>query len=94
MVVCDIHRSGILYGARKSILLRVNKPSEPKNGIWGDWEFFMKQEKIYFWGSKSDNEPSELKTEFGLQHHYGRVVYPSIGNFIGSKKICTFGGQK
>jgi hypothetical protein len=39
------------------------KPSEPKNGIWGsksvwscdisiDWEFYIEQEKIYFWGTK------------------------------------------
>jgi hypothetical protein len=32
-----------------------NKPSEPKNGIWG-------------------------------QNQYGRVIYPSFGNFIRSKK--------
>jgi hypothetical protein len=39
------------------------RPPEPKNGIWGpksvwscdisiDREFYMEQEKIYFWGSK------------------------------------------
>jgi hypothetical protein len=38
-------------------------PPEPKNGVWGpksvwscdisiDREFYMEQEKIYFWGSK------------------------------------------
>jgi hypothetical protein len=34
------------------------------------------------------------KTEFGLQNHYGRVIYPTIENFIRSKKKYTFGGQK
>jgi hypothetical protein len=32
--------------------------------------------------------------EFGLQNQYGRVIYPSIGNFIWSRKKYTFGGQK
>jgi hypothetical protein len=35
-----------------------------------------------------------LKTEFGAQIQYGRVIYPSIGNFTWSKKKYTFGGQK
>jgi hypothetical protein len=34
------------------------------------------------------------KTEFGAQHQYGRVTYPSIRNFTWSKKKYTFGGQK
>jgi hypothetical protein len=34
------------------------------------------------------------KTEFGAQNQYGRVTYPSIGNFTWSKKIYTFRGQK
>jgi hypothetical protein len=34
------------------------------------------------------------KTEFGLQNQYGRVTYPSIGNFTWSKKKCTFEGHK
>jgi hypothetical protein len=34
------------------------------------------------------------KTEFGALNQYGRVIYPSIGNFTWSKKIYTFGGQK
>jgi hypothetical protein len=33
------------------------------------------------------------KTEFGAQNQYGRVIYPSIGNFTWSKKKYTFGGQ-
>jgi hypothetical protein len=33
-------------------------------------------------------------TEFGAQNQYGRVTYPSIGNFTCSKKIYNFGGQK
>jgi hypothetical protein len=32
------------------------------------------------------------KTEFGAQKLYGRMT--SIGNFTGSKKKYTFGGQK
>jgi hypothetical protein len=34
------------------------------------------------------------KTEFGAQNPYGRVTYPSIGNFTWSKKKYSFGGQK
>jgi hypothetical protein len=38
MVVSNIHRSGIFHGARKKTFWGQkgeNKPSEPKNGIWG-----------------------------------------------------------
>jgi hypothetical protein len=34
------------------------------------------------------------KTEFRLQNKYGRVTYPSIGNFTISKKRYTLRGQK
>jgi hypothetical protein len=34
------------------------------------------------------------KTEFGAQNQYGRVIYPSIGNFAWNIKKYTFGGQK
>jgi hypothetical protein len=34
------------------------------------------------------------KTEFGAQNQYGRVIYPSIGNFTWSKKKYSFGDQK
>jgi hypothetical protein len=34
------------------------------------------------------------KTEFGAQNQYGRVIYPSIGNFTSSTKKYTLGGQK
>jgi hypothetical protein len=34
------------------------------------------------------------KTEFGAQNQYGRVTYPSIGNFTWSMKKYTFGVQK
>jgi hypothetical protein len=34
--------------------------------------------------------PQSPKTEFGAQNQYGRVIYPSIGNFTWSKKIYTF----
>jgi hypothetical protein len=30
--------------------------------------------------------PQSPKTEFGAQNQYGRVIYPSIGNFTWSKK--------
>jgi hypothetical protein len=33
------------------------------------------------------------KTEFRPQNQYGRVTYPSIGNFTWGKKNYTFGGQ-
>jgi hypothetical protein len=34
------------------------------------------------------------KTKFGTQNQYGRVIYPSIGNFKWSKKKYTFEGKK
>jgi hypothetical protein len=34
------------------------------------------------------------KTEFGAQNQYGRVIYPTIGNFTCSKKYYPLGGQK
>jgi hypothetical protein len=34
------------------------------------------------------------KTKFGAQNQYGRVTYPSIGNFTWSKKKYTFWVQK
>jgi hypothetical protein len=45
-------------------------------------EFYIEQEKIYFWGQNSENKPSEPKNGFGLQNQYDRVTYPSIENFI------------
>jgi hypothetical protein len=38
--------------------------------------------------------PQSPITEFGAQNQYGRVIYPSIGNFTWSKKKYAFGGQK
>jgi hypothetical protein len=34
------------------------------------------------------------KTAFEAQNHYGRMIYPSIGNFTWSKKKYTFEGPK
>jgi hypothetical protein len=34
------------------------------------------------------------KTEYGAQNQYGRVIYPSIGNFTWSMTKYTVGGQK
>jgi hypothetical protein len=34
------------------------------------------------------------KMEFEAQNQYGRVIYPSIGNFIWSQNKYPFGGQK
>jgi hypothetical protein len=38
--------------------------------------------------------PQRPKTEFGTQNQYGRVTYPSIGNFPWSKKTFTTQGRK
>jgi hypothetical protein len=38
--------------------------------------------------------PQSPKPEFGLQNQCGRVIHPSIGNYIWSKKKYTFGGQQ
>jgi hypothetical protein len=55
----------------------------------------MEQEKIHFWGvKKAKIGPQSPKTEFGAQNQYGRVIYPSIGNFTWCNKKYTFGGQK
>jgi hypothetical protein len=51
--------------------------------------------KIYtFKGQKGKNSKKSPKTAFGAQNQYGRVIYPSIGNFTWSKKKYTYGGQK
>jgi hypothetical protein len=83
-----------------------NKPSEPKNGIRGPksiWscgksivrEFYIDQEKTYYWGSKRRKKAIRAqKRESGAQNQYDRVIYPSIGNFTCSKKKYSFGGQK
>jgi hypothetical protein len=43
---------------------------------------------------KAKINPRSPQTEFGTQNRYGRVIHPSIGNFIRSKKKYTFGSQK
>jgi ribosomal protein S24E len=43
---------------------------------------------------KTQIGPQSLKTEFGAQNQYGRVIYPSKGNFTWSKKKHTFGKNK
>jgi hypothetical protein len=55
-----------------------NKPSELKNGICGPnsiWSCDISNERKFY----MEQEP---KTEFEHQNQYGRVIYPSIGNFI------------
>jgi hypothetical protein len=51
------------------------------------------RENIYLWGSKGEISSQSPKTEFGLQ--CGRVIHPSFGNFIWSKKSpkMEFGPQ-
>jgi hypothetical protein len=70
MIVWHIHRSGILYGVRKNILLGVKKAKEPKNGIWGQNQygrvipignFTWKKKKYTFRGQKGENKASEPK---------------------------------
>jgi hypothetical protein len=79
MVMCYIHQSGILHGVRKIILSVVTR---------------VKMRNYNFEGQRLQNRPREPKTEFGAQNRYGRVMYPSIGNFTWSKNKYTFGGQK
>jgi hypothetical protein len=52
------------------------------------------EENFDYRGQKAKKSLQSPKTEFGAQNHYGRVTYPSIGNFTWSKKIYTFRGQK
>jgi hypothetical protein len=49
---------------------------------------------ILLWVKKTKICPQSPKTEFGAQNQYGRVMYPSIGNFTWSKKKYNFGGRK
>jgi hypothetical protein len=47
-----------------------------------DRKIYIENEKIYFWGSKSQKISLQSpKTEFGTQNQYDRVTYPSIENF-------------
>jgi hypothetical protein len=54
----------------------------------------MEQEKTYYGGQKGKNKPSEPKNGIWGPNQYGRVIYPSIGNFTWSKKKYNFGGEK
>jgi hypothetical protein len=74
-------------------------------GIWGPksvWscdisierEFHMKQKKYSWRVKKTKISLQSPKTEFGAKNQYGRVTYPSIGNFTWSKKKCTTQGRK
>jgi hypothetical protein len=51
--------------------------------------------KIYtLRGQKGEIRPPEPNNGIWAQNQYGRVIYPSIGNFTRSKKKHSFGGQK
>jgi hypothetical protein len=54
----------------------------------------MEQEKKSFGGQKGKNKPLDPKNGIWGPKSYGRVIYPSIWNFVWSKKKFTFGGQK
>jgi hypothetical protein len=51
-----------------------------------DREFYMEQEKTYFWGSK--------RRKLAFRAQYFRVIDPTIGNFTWSKKKYNVKGQK
>jgi hypothetical protein len=73
-----------------------NRPPQPKNGIWGqkscDTGILDGARKNIILGlKKTEKSP---KTEFGAQNQYGRVIYPSIGNFTWTTKKHTYRGQK
>jgi hypothetical protein len=63
----------------------------------------LEKEKIEF-GLQNQYDPVKFYVEqkkklfkaqkFGLQNQYGCVIYPSIRNFIWSKKKHTFEGKK
>jgi hypothetical protein len=77
-----------------------NEPSEPKNGIWGsksvwscdisiDRKFYMQhatRKNIPLGVKKVKISLQSPKTKFGAQIQYDHVTYPSIENFICSKK--------
>jgi hypothetical protein len=79
------------------MLLRVEELLEPKNGIcvsksvWScdmsmDREFYTKQGKVYFWGSKM------RKLAFnGAQNHYGRVRISIDQFFFNEYVVSNFG---
>jgi hypothetical protein len=52
------------------------------------------RKNILLWVKKVKISLQSPKTEFRLQNQYGRVIYPSIGNFIWNKQKYNFGGQK
>jgi hypothetical protein len=91
----------VLLGTKRQI----KRPPELKNGIWGPksvWSCdisierkFCMQQKNKLWGvKKAKISIQSLKTEFGALNQYGRVTYPSFGNFTFSKKKCTMQGRK
>jgi hypothetical protein len=49
---------------------------------------------IYFEGSKRPKWASRAQNEIWGPKQYGRVMYPSFGNFTRSKKKYTYRSQK
>jgi hypothetical protein len=109
MIVWYIHRLGILHGARKNILLGVKKadigPRAQKRNLGPKinmvvWYIHLSgilhgvRKYILLGVKKALIGPQSPKMEFGAQNQYGRVIYPSIGNFTWSKKKHTFGQNK
>jgi hypothetical protein len=71
-----------------------NRSPQPKNGIIFVWyidrEFYMWQEKIYFWGSKGRKKSYRAhKRNLGP----GRVIFKSFVNFTWSKKNIILGSS-
>jgi hypothetical protein len=50
--------------------------------------------KYTFEGQKGKYRPPGPKNGIRFPKKYGRVIYPSIGNFTCNKKKCPLGGQK
>jgi hypothetical protein len=83
---------------KNGIWEKIYPQSPKKESVWSCpsiGNFYTKQEKIYFWGSKRQKLSfRSTNMEFGAQNQYGRVIYPSIGNFILMKKIHVFRCEK
>jgi hypothetical protein len=70
---------------------------EPKMVVWHMFRsgiLHEVRESILLGVKKAKISLQIPKTEFRAQNQYGRVTYPSIGNFTWSEKKYTFGGQK
>jgi hypothetical protein len=60
--------------------------ADNKFGEFNFFKFYIDEENTLLGVKKAKIGRQSPRTEFGAQNQYGRVIYPSIGKFIGVRK--------